>query len=90
MTVEVTSCDRDTTRRDRVEKPVAYAESGIPVFLLIDRDSREVAVYRKPDGGKYRDLHTVAFGETVELPAPVGLTLDTARLLDLTRPSAQG
>ena len=48
MTVEVTSYDRDTTQRDRIDKPRAYAQAGIPVFLLIDRDSREVVVHSKP------------------------------------------
>ncbi|CAM5602556.1 hypothetical protein SANTM175S_08533 [Streptomyces antimycoticus] len=32
MVVEVTSYDSDTDRRDRVEKPRAYAETGIPVI----------------------------------------------------------
>ncbi|SER50058.1 Putative restriction endonuclease [Streptomyces qinglanensis] len=38
MTVEVTSYDSDTDRRDRQEKPAAYAAAGIPVCLLVDRD----------------------------------------------------
>ncbi len=82
MTVEVTSYD-DTTQRDRIDKPRAYAESGIPVYLLVDRDTREVVVHSEPVGGKYTDVHTVSFGGTVMLPEPVGLPLDTRELLDL-------
>lgn len=31
MVVEVTSYDSDTDRRDRVDRPRAYAQTGIPV-----------------------------------------------------------
>jgi Uma2 family endonuclease len=86
MTVEVTSYDRDTTQRDRVEKPRAYAESAIPVFLLIDRDSREVTVHSEPVGGVYQERHAVAFGKRVSLPEPVGIDLDTQELLALSTP----
>lgn len=84
MAVEVTSWDRDTDQRDRVEKPRAYAESGIPVYLLVDRDRRQVTVFSEPAGGVYREGHIVAFGKSVRLPEPVGIELDTQRLLELT------
>ncbi|WP_324607793.1 Uma2 family endonuclease [Streptomyces sp. NRRL F-5123] len=81
MTVEITSFDRDTTQRDRVDKPRAYAESGIPVYLLIDRDTREVTVFSEPEHGSYQQRVTVSFGKEVGLPAPVGIQLDTQQLL---------
>ncbi|MFH8608783.1 Uma2 family endonuclease [Streptomyces sp. NPDC018029] len=80
MTVEVTSYDQDADRRDRVEKPDGYAASGIPVYLLVDRDAGEVRVYADPEAGRYRSLVRRAFGDAVELPEPVGITLDTAKL----------
>ncbi|ARF57593.1 Uma2 family endonuclease [Streptomyces gilvosporeus] len=82
MTVEVTSHDGDTDRRDRQQKPRAYAEAGIPVYLLIDRDTCEVTVFSKPDGDHYDQAVTVRFGTPVEIPAPVGLKLDTEPLKD--------
>ncbi|NLU69566.1 Uma2 family endonuclease [Streptomyces sp. HNM0574] len=85
MVVEVTSGDRDTDLRDRVEKPRAYAEAAIPVYLLIDRDSQEVKVHSEPDGVRYEQVTTVPFGKTVALPAPVGIELDTAPLTDWVR-----
>ncbi|MFJ9611411.1 Uma2 family endonuclease [Kitasatospora sp. NPDC101176] len=85
MVVEVTSYDSDTDRRDRVEKPRAYGESGVPVYLLIDRDSAEVAVYSQPDGVRYETAHTVPFGKTVRLPEPVGIVLDTEPLKNWVR-----
>jgi Uma2 family endonuclease len=82
MAVEVTSYEAEAARRDRVEKPVAYAESGIPIYLLIDRDEAEAVVYSVPEEGKYRDVHRCAIGRTLDLPDPIGLTLDTAPLLE--------
>ncbi|WP_433599034.1 Uma2 family endonuclease [Nocardia sp. CA-135953] len=82
MAVEVTSWDSDTNQRDRVDKPTAFAETGIPIYLLIDRDSAEVVVYSKPENGRYLDVHRYVVGLEVTLPLPVGVTLDTAPLRD--------
>lgn len=80
MVVEVTSYDCDTDRRDQVEKPCAYAETDIPVHLLIDRNSGEPTVHSEPDGTRYELTRTVPFGKPVTLPAPVAITLDTEPL----------
>ncbi|MDT0549890.1 Uma2 family endonuclease [Streptomyces lonegramiae] len=87
MTVEVTSHDRDTNRRDRIEKPAAYATAGIPVYLLVDRDACALIVQTNPDpkSGRYRDTHEAPFGEQVVLPEPVGITLDTDVLKSYVR-----
>ncbi|MFF9241646.1 Uma2 family endonuclease [Streptomyces sp. NPDC014801] len=81
MVVEVTSYDSDTHSRDRVEKPKAYAEAGIPVHLLIDRDHRSLVVHSNPDPAVgYRDVHTAKLGERLALPDPVAVVLDTEEL----------
>jgi Uma2 family endonuclease len=85
LTAEVTSFDEDTDQRDRVEKPRAYAEAGIPVYLLIDRDHHEITVHAEPVDGRYTDVHTTAFGKQVRLPAPVDMLLDTEELTDYIR-----
>jgi hypothetical protein len=82
MTVEVASHNRDTHQRDRFDKPRAYAESGIPVHLLLDRENGEASVYCEPVGGRYREQHVVPFGTRVRLPEPVGFDLDTRQLLE--------
>lgn len=82
MAVEVTSHDSDTNKRDRVEKPAAYAEAGIPLYLLIDRDSAEIVLYSEPTAGKYQETRRYAFGRAVPLPEPIGITADTAPLQD--------
>ncbi|WP_328872366.1 Uma2 family endonuclease [Streptomyces sp. NBC_00287] len=87
MVVEVTSYDSDTDRRDRHEKPAAYGQSGIPLYLLIDRDSCTVTVHSSPDWqvGGYRHVLTAKFGEKVLLPHPMGIELDTEILKNYVR-----
>ncbi|MCZ4120649.1 Uma2 family endonuclease [Streptomyces sp. H39-S7] len=85
MTVEVTSYDRDTDQRDRHEKRDGYAAAGIPVYLLIDRDKQTVTVFSEPEGGEYRSRTSRPFGAVVEIPAPVGITLETEKLKDYVR-----
>ncbi|WP_162794029.1 Uma2 family endonuclease [Streptomyces paludis] len=85
MAVEVTSYDSDTDSRDRVEKPRAYAETKIPLYLLVDRERCEVTVYSEPDGGRYEMAHTVPFGKEITLPDPVGITLETEQLKNWVR-----
>ncbi|MER7739441.1 Uma2 family endonuclease [Streptomyces sp. NPDC096538] len=81
MTVEVTSFDSDTHDRDRVEKPQAYAESGIPVYLLVDRDRRSVLVHSDPDPVVgYRNVQKRRLGQKVVLPDLVGIEFDTEEL----------
>ncbi|MEU6992873.1 Uma2 family endonuclease [Streptomyces sp. NPDC046465] len=84
MVVEVTSYDRDTDRRDRHEKRHGYARAGIPVYLLVDRDSDTLTVFGDPHDGDYRQSPTYAYGATLTLPAPVAITLNTEKLKDYT------
>lgn len=85
LAVEVTSDDQDTERRDRKEKPRAYADTGIPIYLLIDRDSYEVTVHSEPKDGRYERVLTVPFGVRIHLPDPVDVELDTEPLKDWVR-----
>ncbi|MFJ5060298.1 Uma2 family endonuclease [Streptomyces nigra] len=87
MVVEVTSYDSDTDRRDRYEKPAAYGQAEIPVYLLIDRDSRTLTVHSSPDRkiGGHRTVRTAKFGEKVLLPEPIGIELDTEILENYVR-----
>ncbi|MGA4849662.1 Uma2 family endonuclease [Streptomyces sp. G5(2025)] len=84
MTAEVTSGDRDTERRDRQEKPRAYAYAGIPVYLLIDRENDTVVVHSAPRNGVYQNRRPYHYGSTVRLPSPVAITLETEKLKDYT------
>jgi Uma2 family endonuclease len=84
LVAEVTSFDEDTDRRDRVDKPRAYAETGIPVYLLVDRDIDSVTVYCEPEDGRYRSVTTLAYGHSVQLPG-LGITLETEELKEFAR-----
>ncbi|MCQ8773281.1 Uma2 family endonuclease [Streptomyces telluris] len=82
MVVEVTSHDSDTDRRDRNEKRDGYAEADIPVYLLVDRQAHTVVVHSEPKDGTYQVCTPYPYGDTVKLPAPVGITLETEKLKD--------
>jgi hypothetical protein len=47
-----------------------------------DRDSTTVSVYSEPKDGRYLQRSTRAWGAIVELPPPVGITLNTEDLKD--------
>jgi Uma2 family endonuclease len=82
MAVEITSHDRDTDQRDRVDKPVGYAAADIPVYLLVDRDNNTVTVFSEPKDGRYQQASSSPWGATVAIPHPVGITLETEKLKD--------
>lgn len=82
MVVEITSHDRDTNQRDRIDKPIGYAAVGIPLYLLIDRDNETLVVYSEPKDSRYQQTLSHPWGTPVELPDPVGFTLDTEELKD--------
>ncbi|WP_304451120.1 Uma2 family endonuclease [Nocardiopsis sp. YSL2] len=82
--IEVTSWDADTHARDRVEKPAAYAATGIPAYLLVDRDANAVVVHSRPVRGQYMDRSTHPYGEAVRIPGQ-GMVLDTEALKRFAR-----
>ena len=70
-------------RRDRELKPRAYAQGGIPLYLLIDRFAKPptVTLFSEPGDDGYAKRQVAAAGEPLKLPKPFGIALDTARLL---------
>ncbi len=87
MAVEVTSpSNADTDRRPGKKgkdrgKWRGYALSGVPYYLLIDRDPKVTAVtlYSIPDAatGAYLQEETWKFGESIELPEHFDVTIPT-------------
>ncbi|MFD0684684.1 Uma2 family endonuclease [Actinomadura fibrosa] len=78
MVVEVTVKRADLAERDRVAKRYGYARGGIPLYLLVDRERREVTLFSQPEDGDYRRSSGVSFGRALALPGPFGFELDTA------------
>ncbi|GII78137.1 hypothetical protein Sru01_31190 [Sphaerisporangium rufum] len=89
LVVEVTSFSTAAddhepgARRLNPTKWNGYAYTGIPYYLLIDRDPRlaRATLYCEPDvrAGTYRTLDRWAFGETIRLPQPFGFEIPTAK-----------
>ncbi|MEU3348537.1 Uma2 family endonuclease [Streptomyces sp. NPDC006700] len=78
LVVEVTS--RSNANHDRTKKAHGYAVGGVPFYLLLDpwHSGRPTAtLYGEPQGGAYRVLASVEYGEELKLPEPFKLVLDT-------------
>ncbi|MFG2559805.1 Uma2 family endonuclease [Streptomyces sp. NPDC048496] len=75
MVVEVTSAKPEA---DREAKRRCYARGGIPLYLLIDRETSSVTLFGDPEDADYRRHCAIPFGETLSLPEPFGFDLDTA------------
>ncbi|WP_243725672.1 Uma2 family endonuclease [Actinomadura rubrisoli] len=88
LVVEVTSSGnagndrRPAERRHANNKWNGYAAAEVPYYLLIDRSPKVTRsiLYSIPDQGSAAYLHedSWAFGETVQLPEPFGVEIDTA------------
>lgn len=70
-------------RRDREVKPRAYAQGGVPLYLLIDRFAKPPAVtlFSQPGADGYGKRQVATAGQPLRLPKPFGIELDTGRLL---------
>ena len=78
MVVEVTS---SKPQADREAKRRCYARGGIPLYLLVDRETSSVTLFSDPEEDEYRERCTRPFGKPITLPAPFGFDLDTADFL---------
>jgi Uma2 family endonuclease len=69
MVVEITSSNR---KNDTEDKRHAYADAGVPVYLIADRKRREAVLLTDPRDGKYRTRSVFEPGESLTLPKSVG------------------
>lgn len=69
-----------TRARDYGLKVDAYAEAGIPVYVIADPYAARLTVHWDPAGGEYANRRRVAYGDTVDVPGKLPFTLDTAML----------
>jgi Uma2 family endonuclease len=75
MVLEVTS------RRAKIDREVkrrGYARGGVPLYLLVDRDTSTATLFSEPEGGDYRQQNLAPFGKPLTLPEPFGFDLETA------------
>ncbi|CAL9318559.1 Uma2 family endonuclease [Streptomyces sp. SudanB52_2052] len=78
MVMEVTSTK---PQADREAKRRCYARAGIPLYLLVDRETAQVTVFSEPKDDDYREHCARPFGKPVTLPEPFAFDLDTADLI---------
>ncbi|MFD5032860.1 Uma2 family endonuclease [Streptomyces sp. NPDC058405] len=79
LVAEITS--RGNANHDRISKAHGYAQAGVPLYLLLDPwlSGRPTAtLYGEPEGGTYRVLASVEYGDKLTLPAPFDVVIDTS------------
>ncbi|WP_075735700.1 Uma2 family endonuclease [Streptomyces acidiscabies] len=69
------------TRDDREPKHRCYARAGIPLHLLVDRDTSSLTLFSDPADEDYRQHITLPFGRPLPLPEPFGFELETTEFL---------
>ncbi|MFF7885798.1 Uma2 family endonuclease [Streptomyces sp. NPDC020794] len=81
LVLEVTSTNWGT---DVLAKTEVYAETRIPVYVVVDHRHDQVVVHTDPEGDKYRTVTAYKRGMSVPLPESVGISaeLSADRLLD--------
>ncbi|MFD5832740.1 Uma2 family endonuclease [Streptomyces collinus] len=77
MVMEVTSTK---PQADREAKRHCYARAGVPLYLLVDRDTAQVT-FSEPKDDDYREHCARPFGKPIALPEPFAFDLDTADLV---------
>ncbi|MFF4383286.1 Uma2 family endonuclease [Kitasatospora sp. NPDC001547] len=85
LVAEVTACpSAHNDRRPVSGKPTkwsGYARTGVPFYLLVDRDPRQpgITLFGEPNRreGTYEVLGEWKFGESVRLPKPFDVKIDT-------------
>ncbi|MFI6434149.1 Uma2 family endonuclease [Streptomyces sp. NPDC050759] len=78
MVLEVTSTK---PKADREAKRRCYARGGIPLYLLVDRETSSVTLFSDPEKDDYREHCTRPFGKPLALPDPFSFDLETADFL---------
>lgn len=69
---------RGTAHNDYGPKMNAYAQAGVPVYVVADPYLRRCRVFTRPQGREYKQDCTVEYGEPVDLTGTVvGLVLET-------------
>ncbi|MBZ4321742.1 Uma2 family endonuclease [Streptomyces huiliensis] len=76
LIVEVIS--KGTAINDYGDKKETYAETGVPVYVIVDPYRAQCHVFASPKGNTYRSEVTVDFGDPIDLTrTPLGLTIRT-------------
>lgn len=87
LVLEVTSSN---WRDDLKTKVGAYAQAGVPVYVVVDRRHQRLHVLADPAEGKYRYHRPHSPGEIVALPDSIGakVSLDVTQILKAAQKNA--
>ena len=67
---------------DQGVKVLAYAMAGIPALVIIDLGAREVAVYRTPADGTYRQHDVLRSDDMLQVPGVAAAKMRVGDLFD--------
>jgi Uma2 family endonuclease len=81
MVLEVTPRGQARAGIDREIKRRCYARGGVPLYLLVDRETSWTTLFSAPEADDYREQHAVAFGKPLPLPDPFAFDLETTDFL---------
>jgi Uma2 family endonuclease len=70
----ISSSEKSREIRDKADW---YATARVPVLLVIDPRKGTWALHTHPDNGAYQEVMPGKFGESVPLPAPLGVEIAT-------------
>ncbi|MGW5970222.1 Uma2 family endonuclease [Streptomyces sp. NPDC055186] len=85
LVLEVTSSN---WKNDLKTKVAAYAEAGVPVYVVVDRKHQRLHVLTDPAGNEYATHRFHSPGQQVTLPDSIGakVTLDVTEILRAGQP----
>ncbi|MFC0862503.1 Uma2 family endonuclease [Sphaerimonospora cavernae] len=78
----VEAVSRSSINDDHLVKPKNCAIAGVPLYLVIDPLEGRVRLLSHPSEAGYTREVTVKFGDSLELPEPWDLTIDTGKLIE--------
>jgi Uma2 family endonuclease len=82
MVVEVVS--PRSGHDDHEVKPAECGRGGVQLYLVVDTIAGVVRLLSEPAQDGYRKETEIRLGESLDLPEPFGVTLDTTRLIPPT------
>lgn len=69
---------RSSANPDWNDKVKGYASVGVPLYLVVDPIRQQSVLFSSPKGDGYAEQHRVSFGQSLHIPEPFDVDIDTA------------